>query len=151
MAAGRQQDSNLELWRTRDPLSDLNDTLQGPHARRTAVLAGAPGDANLCHGLEAKAAEAVREMRIAECEAMLRAPWRITRIVFPEREPTWPIAGVTIHQALARCRRLIGQERRRAGHWTHNFHRLVTLQNAEAALVQLTGGRGDACPAGQSA
>ncbi|MHA1554349.1 MAG: hypothetical protein ACTSU0_08065 [Alphaproteobacteria bacterium] len=121
---------NHNLYRRR-PLQALNDLLQNPAAKHR-VSRGAPA---LCRDMGSRASEAMLRLRTAERDRMLRSPWRVVRVVFPDRQAIWPVENMTPRQTLAECRRLIALEQARATHWTHDFRRLVALQHAEAALV----------------
>lgn len=89
---------------------------------------------------------ALRRRDVEEGAQIMLLPgqqWRITKALYPGRNPAlWPIAGMPATECLSDCARMIAAQeaQRDAGLWAYDAARLVTLRQAEAALLSIITG-----------
>lgn len=96
----------------------------------------------------ARIADFRRRDHDAAVRLLLMQRWRITRTVYPGRNPAmWPIAGKPATEVLADCARMIASAKanRDRGHWTFTVDpsRLARLLEAEDALLAVVMGDDD--------
>lgn len=115
------------------------DAQRRAHARALALAIVYAGARNTA----ARIVDIRQREHDANVARMVAQPWRITRALFPGRNPAmWPIAGKPATECLADASRMIASQEanRNRGHWTYEPERLRALRQAEAALVLMITG-----------